>query len=213
MNVLWIPTWTPEWVSAIGTMLQGIFVAAATIGGFWTFSNWKREQIGRRKIEVAEEALALMYEAQDVFRFVRSRTITSPELDVNMNKEDFYNHKIYSLHYRMPMIRLEKRADVFAKIQSLKPKVMMFLGMEAIAAMDEMNRVRNQLEEAAWMLSNFSELRDIGGINNVTDAARGDIKAWINILLAPSNKSKDPIAISISEAVVRMERITMSYLK
>jgi hypothetical protein len=63
---------TAEWVSAIGTMLQGIFAVVATIGGLLAFNNWRHEQIGTRKIEIAEEALALMYEARDVFRAIRS---------------------------------------------------------------------------------------------------------------------------------------------
>jgi hypothetical protein len=64
--------WTHEWVAAAGTLMQGIFTALSLGAAVWAFNNWRRERIGGRKIEVAEEALTLMYEARDVITAVRS---------------------------------------------------------------------------------------------------------------------------------------------
>lgn len=49
-----------------------LFTISIAVGGFRTFNRWKREKIGEKRIDIAIEALALVYESKFIFDHIRS---------------------------------------------------------------------------------------------------------------------------------------------
>jgi hypothetical protein len=214
MDFAWFSTWTADGVTAVGTMLQGIFVGAATVGGFLAFNNWKREQIGRRKMEVAEEALALMYEVQDAFRLIRSRHISRAEA-VTIGEETVadFERGDSLLFYRMPLKRIEKYYELFQRAYSFRPKVRVLLGISASAQLSSLLKVRKDVEDSAEMLLSMMKLLQ----DRVTDRDEADMRQFLSELradvLASANEENDPIMKKVNHAVKEMERITRPHLK
>ena len=57
---------TPDWVSAIANVLTALSAAVAAGFGVRSLNAWRRETIGRRKVEVAEETLTSFYRVRDL---------------------------------------------------------------------------------------------------------------------------------------------------
>jgi hypothetical protein len=54
--------WTFGWTQLL-TIIGFIITISIAVGGFRTFNRWKREKIEEKRIDIAIEALALVYEA------------------------------------------------------------------------------------------------------------------------------------------------------
>jgi hypothetical protein len=210
MDFAWFSTWTAEGVTAVGTMLQGIFVGAATIGGFLAFNNWKREQIGGRKIEVAEEALALMYEAQDVFRGVRSAffSYTDAELTEFAEKNEMSSEEASSyLTNSAPLKRMSEQAEFFKRMYAIKPKVLVLLGREAAEVLEEMQRVRVEIQVATEVLVELMRHPD-----RDDEGYKKEVRECKSIAF-DYNREDDLLKRRINQAISKMERIAGSYLR
>ncbi len=65
------------------SILIGIWVA------IYGIDSWRRESIGKRKIELAEDVLALFYEARDVIRYMRHPVNLSHEtIDIERGENE-----------------------------------------------------------------------------------------------------------------------------
>jgi hypothetical protein len=111
---------TPEWVQAAALLIAGI---AAWRG----FGTWRHELVGRRRYELAEETLALFYEAESTIAQMRAgivdiRDLSLPTSDRKIDPED-------------PMVKsfqavdAERRA-LFARLASLRFRFMATFGPE-----------------------------------------------------------------------------------
>lgn len=56
-----------EWTG----LIRNVLVIIASIVAIYGIRAWRREFIGKRKIELAEEVLALFYETRDIIRYIR----------------------------------------------------------------------------------------------------------------------------------------------
>ena len=63
-------------ISEIITSISVMIAAIAFVSGI---NAWKREFVGKRRIELAETVLAMFYEAQDAIREIRSPFGTTNE--------------------------------------------------------------------------------------------------------------------------------------
>jgi len=54
------------WVEAIGALLTGLATVLAGWAALRSLDAWRRETVGRRKAELAEEVLAQFYRARDI---------------------------------------------------------------------------------------------------------------------------------------------------
>jgi hypothetical protein len=67
-----MPTpWTFGWTQFL-TIVGFIITISIAVGGFRTFSRWRREKIEEKRIDTAIETLALVYESKFIFDHIRS---------------------------------------------------------------------------------------------------------------------------------------------
>jgi hypothetical protein len=57
-----------EWID----IAQSLSVIVASAVAIYGIDAWRRQFVGRRRIELAEETLALFYQARDIIRAIRS---------------------------------------------------------------------------------------------------------------------------------------------
>jgi hypothetical protein len=65
--------WTFGWTQLL-TIIGFIITISIAVGGFRTFNRWKREKIEEKRIDIAIEALALVYESKFIFDHIKSET-------------------------------------------------------------------------------------------------------------------------------------------
>ena len=124
------------------TILSAISsVATAIIAGMALYA-WKREFIGKKKIELAAEIMRAVYDIQDLYIGVRMPMIAKVEHDealewikaetaAHPGNADVYLERVNHL---VPHQRLIKQQDVIEKLRSLQNQAYMYWGKEIIIA-------------------------------------------------------------------------------
>ena len=62
--------WAFGWTQLL-TIIGFVITVSIALGSFRTFDRWKREKIEERRLDVAQEALSIAYEAQMVFEDIQ----------------------------------------------------------------------------------------------------------------------------------------------
>jgi hypothetical protein len=118
--------------------------------------TWRNEYIGKRKIELAEEVLALFYEAQDVISYIRNPFGYVGEGSTRKSdpKESPEEKQIYDRAY-VVFERYNRRQELFNKIKSLRYRYMAQFGKDSIKPFDGLNKIINDIFLAANMLPDY----------------------------------------------------------
>jgi len=129
---------------------------------FWGVNKWRREQIGKRQSELAEEALAVAYEAQDVFDHVRNPISfggegSSRPKDDNESEAENQRRDIRFV----PFERLDHHKDYFLRVQRLRPKFMAMFGKSAASPLAAVLEIRADIIMAVNLLADIEE--DLSG--------------------------------------------------
>jgi hypothetical protein len=112
------------WIE-LAKSLPGVVTAITAVIGvsiaYRSLNKWHDETVGKRKAELAEQALIAFYEARDVFTWVRSRGIfggeggsRSPAAGESETQQEKRNT------YFIPIERLTRDKELFARIQTLR---------------------------------------------------------------------------------------------
>ena len=136
--------------SSLATVVAA-FVAAGT--AVWGICAWRREHTGKRRIDLAEEVLALVYEIHDVLASVRSplgyseEGQTCPSMPDATNKEKAMLCTAY-----IPIERCYSRRDLFARLRSLRYRFMALNGKDAGIPFEELNNIRRGLAKPFYSM-------------------------------------------------------------
>ena len=139
-----------EWIDNIRdvSILVGIWVA---IHGL---DSWRREHAGKRQMELAEDALALFYEARDAISYIRhpmsySNDTEDVERTEGETEDQWHARKNASVVFK----RYNAYQELFGKIRAMRYRFMAHFGREAAAPFGEINTILNKIIVSARMLS------------------------------------------------------------
>jgi len=186
---IWIAPNAPALLSSLAAMA----VAVVAIVGY---RKWHKETVGKRKVELAEDILADVYRAQDVFTWARfpggyrAESETRPKSD----SEDEQDSSIKDDYFRT-VVRLEEEGHLFSRIQSKKYQSMASFGKETKALFDELKMVHSRIVSAAAMLMKYH-----------STGKASQIEKWEAIIgWSPEPDANDEIAAEIDSIVNRFE--------
>jgi hypothetical protein len=115
----------------------------------------RREFIGKRKIDLIEEVLALFYEAADIIRFIRnpfsSATAGSTTRQRQLNETDEESTKLDRLHNLFEIYN--SRKERFFQLQSMKYRFMATFGAKSSEPFDKIDSIFEEMTISAHMLS------------------------------------------------------------
>ncbi len=110
-----------EWLEIIRDLS---IPGAAVIAVYW-IDSWRREHVGRRSIDLAEEALALFYEARDVIVAIRFPLAFMDETsEVKRNDGEIEDAYIARKRAAIVPVRFERNKDLFSRIHALRYRFM-----------------------------------------------------------------------------------------
>jgi hypothetical protein len=130
------------------SLLIGIWVA------IYGIDSWRREHKGKRQMELAEETLALFYEARDVIAYIRNIVSYSSETESikqgeNESKERYEARKQASIVFK----RYNEKQELFNKIHAMRYRFMAQIGKEKAEPFEELRKIVNEIFISARMLS------------------------------------------------------------
>lgn len=138
----------------IATIAQAVALISACWAIISGVGAWKREFIGKRKIELAEETLALFFEIKDAIAFIRNPW-SSGEEGKSRNRAQHETEAESQLLDRGYIVfeRYESKKDIFVRFNTLKYKFMAVFGPETEIIFNETNQTLNSIFTSANMLS------------------------------------------------------------
>jgi hypothetical protein len=133
--------------------ITAISVALAALSFVVGVSAWKREFVGKRRIELAESVLSLFYEAEDAIRQIRS---PSAGLDEGKTRQRGQNESeevsdLLDQAY-VAFERYQKREQLFAQLRATRYRFMAAFGADASKPYDELDAAVREILVAARML-------------------------------------------------------------
>lgn len=141
-----------DWLNVVqaGSVVVAAVVAARGI------NTWQREYIGKRRMELAEEVLAMFYEARDAIRDVRAPfsfgiegTTRVAGINESPQRKDALDKAYVTVE------RLKRHQELFAKLFSARYRFMATFGESAGGPFYELNNRINELHNAAWAYGEY----------------------------------------------------------
>lgn len=127
-------------------LAQSASVILASLFAIYGFDAWRREHVGKRRIELAEEVLALFYQARDVIESIRSSFGYGGEGETRKpGPSEKPEHKAALDQAFVLIERYNRHTELFSRIHALRYRFMAQFGTKASAPFDDLNRVVNEL--------------------------------------------------------------------
>jgi len=207
-----------NWMEIISNMILPAIGLLATViaagTAIWGICAWRQEYRGKRQIDLAEEVLALVYEARDVLEAVRSplereaEGSTRPTAPDEIDKEKAMLNQAY-----IQIERCNSRQDLFARLRSLRYRFMAQHGEDPAKPFEELNAIRRKLSKPFYKL--HVRLGALRRKRDGTDPSEYDKeldKLWQEWQTACSldeinAEGEDPILKEVDAVVEKFERI------
>lgn len=143
----------PDWVSAVGNIIVAVAAAVAAWQGVRSLTAWREETRGRRRMELAEEVLADIYEARAIFRWIRSPASYSSESEGRPGRaEDPEAIRQHRDTFYVPLKRLSDHAEFFARANARRYRVIAAFGVGAERAYELMHEINVTISVSAQAL-------------------------------------------------------------
>ena len=138
----------------LATIAQAVSVFAACWAIISGIGAWKREFIGKRQIELAEQVLAKFFEIRDAVSFIRNPFSHNDEGSTRQrgDHETPEQTKLLNRGY-IVVERYAKKEAAFAEFNTLKYRFMASFGAPTEEIFTETNRVLNSIFVSAQMLA------------------------------------------------------------
>lgn len=141
-------------VQIIASLITCLAMTLTAIVAICGITAWRREFKGKRQIELAEDVLALFYEAKDAISAIRSpfgyegEGGTRKPVEGETEHEKRSRDKAYSVWERY-----DKHRGVFNKLHSMRYRFMAQIGKEEAEPLEQMWKIVNSILAAAGSLS------------------------------------------------------------
>lgn len=138
----------------LATIAQMVAVISASWAIISGVGAWKREFIGKRQIELAEQVLAKFFEVKDAIVYIRNPFSSSDEGKTRqrLDGETTAESELLDRGY-IVVERYSKKENIFADFNTLKYKFMASFGPETEQIFIDTNKALNSIFISARMLA------------------------------------------------------------
>lgn len=198
--------------SELAKNISIIISALAFVSGI---RAWRREYIGKRKIELAEETLMLFYQARDAIQNIRNPFGQIGEGNTRQKGEHETKEETELLNRAYVVYeRYQKHEEIFNKLQSIRYRFMARFGRENDAPFIDLNTILNEIFIAAQMLGTHYWQRQ-GRVKmegeefkkHLTEMHKHEATFWFQ------GEEKDEIGPRVEKVIQKIENITKSTIE
>jgi hypothetical protein len=197
---LWSLEW---WKDAVG-IAQSAFVCVTALIALLGVNEWRRQTIGKRKIELAEQVLTSFYEARDVFVWVRSPAAFGGEGETRQAEGEHDDVRRMRNVYFVPIERMQKHGELFARIQGQRYSFMAVFGADAVRPFELLREVQVRISISAQTLIRMVG-NDPARVNNQALFDRCEADIWEGMYEATNQV--DPLKASLVDMITRLETL------
>ncbi len=195
-------------------IFESLAVIVASIFAIYGINSWRREMKGRKEFELAEEVLALFYEAQDKIRAIRSPMGWAGEGESRKAglEETEEEKRILDQAYAV-FERYQKNQEPFNRLHALRYRFMVVFGREKAKPFDELRGLLSEIFIASRRLSQLW-LRQIRPIRRkqIEEKLLSDINKYEAIFWEGMG-DPDPISPKLNGIVSEVEQICEEILR
>jgi len=190
-------------IISLTTCIAMLLAAVVAICGI---TAWRREFRGKRQIELAEEVLALFYEAKDAISAIRSGFSYREEGSTRKPVEGETEHeKKYRDRAYIVWERYDKHQSVFNKLHSMRYRFMAQIGKKEAEPFEQMREIVNRILNAAGSLSElWVECSRLPNESEEKKELSKEVRRLQAIFWCQG--SKDEIDKEVAEIVSRIEK-------
>jgi len=196
-------------VTDIATIVQ----AAAIVSACWAIISgvgaWKREFVGKRRIELAEQVLAKFFEVKDSIAFIRNPFSHHGEGNTRERGKDETSKDSDLLDRGYIVVeRYQKREPVFSEFNTLKYRCMASFGPETEAIFGTINKALNSIFHSARILTRLY-WRDLPYVSGGERYQRHlEEMHRFEKILWDTGAEDDEIRLELQEAQKKLEAVT-----
>jgi len=151
-------TVTIEIIKALPTVLASIAAFVASIVAIYGINTWRREFLGKRRIELAEDVLALFYEVKDAIAGIRNPFSFEGEGSTREPiKGEAPEQKKARDRAHIVFERYKKREEVFSKLYSMRYRFMAQIGKDKAQPFEEIHKIIVEIFTAARRLNHVTD--------------------------------------------------------
>jgi len=138
-----------DW-NAVADFLSAVSITVAALVAAWGINAWRREFIGKRRIELAEDVLSAFFAVRDAISSIRNPWSAVNE-GLTREKRDNETPEETDLLNRAYVVteRYLKREEVFSRFRTLKYRFMATFGKETETNFSTVDRVLNRIFSAS----------------------------------------------------------------
>jgi hypothetical protein len=152
-----------EWINVASTVIQAIAIVVTAAFAVAGLKAWRKELIGRRKFEVAEQALSAFAEAKEALAYVRDRLVHKGEGTSRPRNPDETESDEVARARDLEFVPLERLYDVrgeFSALRKAQVACRIHFGDEAEKAIDTLFSACNQVRITAHSLLEMADHED-----------------------------------------------------
>lgn len=182
------------------SLLIGIWVA------IYGIDSWRREHTGKRQIELAEDTLALFYEAADAISHIRHPASFGHELkDVERGESESDAAYEARKNASIVFIRYNLYQETFNKLHAMRYRFMAQIGKDKAKAFDDLRGVVNSIHMSANMLARLWP-RNSFPSGCAWDSHRATVERY-EAIFWEGLEADDPIKPKVAAAIQEIEAV------
>lgn len=140
-------------IKIIGTALQSISVIAAALFAIAGLDAWRRQMVGKRQMEVAEQMLSAAYRYRDAIRWIRNPGAYGTEGSSRPREQYEDEATATKLNtYFVPLERIQKEKDTLEETIQVTYLARVYYSQAVVDAFLQMKRALDQVTVSARML-------------------------------------------------------------
>lgn len=135
-------------------VVETVSIVVASLVAILGINAWRREHVGTRRVELAEDTLALFYEANDVIRHIRHPASFGEET-AHITRKDDEDQKSFEARRNASIVfvRYDKNKELFNKIYAARYRFMAQFGKDSAKPFDDLHKITAEIFSAAQVLA------------------------------------------------------------
>ena len=186
-------------------MARDISTLIALWAVIYGIDSWRREHRGKRQTELAEDVLALFYEARDAITYLRHPFVRAGEVE-DIKQTDNETERQWEARKNASVVfkRYNDRQELFNRIHSLRYRFMAQIGHREAEPFDELRKIVNEILFAARSLARLWP-KDHFTTEQQRDAHYARVEKY-EAVFWEGTECEDPITPRLAKTVEDMER-------
>lgn len=187
-------------------IIESISIIVAAWAVIIGVTAWRREYVGKRKLELAEDVLALFYEARDAMDAIRSSFASAGEGSTRQAAPDESEEEKQALDAAfVTHERYNRNRELFGRLFSMRYRYMARFGKDPARPFDELRDVVVEVRAAADAVKHYWLVQTHGQNIHVDDARQFESIIW-------RSGRNDPITPRVDKLISDIEAQTRKIL-